>query len=257
MKNQKKFGQLFVLLAGLILFSPSFSYSQFLAPGDSLVVVDGNQKVIGEIVDGIGFGVGGHVFFEQDPFLISLQILKNQVRTKFLALFESNDCSGLPLIDAEGKFGNPLNRELFSPATIVSDINPNQDNLGILYVVDPNSLPHTVMIQSFKDDNPGCNPNITDQIQVVDTIQVMDLDSNFTAPFHLEVIRGTNQNQLQEEIDELESLITDQSIKLLNHYHKLKLGRRLRLPTGPPIFSDEPHNFPYRFKKSHYFSNRS
>jgi len=215
MKHQKNVGMLLFLLVGLIFSPPSLGNAQGLNPGDSLVVVNANQTMVGEVVDGLGQTTATLVF-DQNPFLYKLELRENDFSSDFRSqtFFESDDCSGSPVLDSFEPFNVPFAEMFLSPATVVSDIVVNQDNLGIVYVADPNDEPHMVLVESFLSNPTGCNPNISDQKLIVNTIQVLDLDALFAAPFHFEVVRMPDLADIQDQIDDLNA-----------HTHKYRTGK--------------------------------
>jgi len=218
MKHQKNVGVLSFLLFSLILSPPSLGNAQGLNPGDSLVVLDRNQNLVGKVVDGLSQTTAIMVF-EQNPFLYKLELRNNDFNSDFRGqtYFESDDCSGSPVLDSFEPFNVPFAEMFLSPSTVVSDIVVNQDNLGIVYVADPNDQPHMVLVESFLGNPTGCNPNISEQKLVVNTIQVLDLDALFTAPFHFEVVRMPDLAGIQDQID-------DQNNNLNAHTHDYLTG---------------------------------
>ncbi len=80
-------------------------------------------------------------------------------------------------------------------------------------------------------DNDGI-PDSEDNCPTVPNADQTDTDGDSEGDAcDLELILERIQNLeiTVERIEDLEALIR-------NHYHKLKLGRRFRFPTGPPIF---------------------
>ncbi len=130
--------------------------------------------------------------FQVDPFLVSLVARKNVFEGVFRALWESSDCTGNPVIDAEDVLGIALEPQLFSPVTIAPAITPGKP-LGKVYVADPNDTPHEVRIRAFSALPSGCNPNKDDDMVVVNTIEILDLDALFTPRFHATVVSETRK----------------------------------------------------------------
>lgn len=87
----------------------AIAHAQMLGPADSLIVVDANQAVVGKVFDGTIGGQEAVIISEQDPYLINMRILEHEIHTNFHALFESDDCSGTPVIEAADRVsGQPF-----------------------------------------------------------------------------------------------------------------------------------------------------
>jgi len=182
-----------VALCVLVLSDGTLSttHAQVLSTNDSLILVDANQTIVGPVIGfgGIGRGQGADVVFQVDPFLVTLVARIDKFEGIFRALWESPDCTGNPVIDAEA---DELDLQLFAPVTVAPAITPGKP-LGKVYVVDPNDTPHEVRIRAFSALPSGCNPNKDDDMVVVNTIEILDLDALFTPPFHATVVSETRK----------------------------------------------------------------
>lgn len=166
------------------------AYAQILTTNESPVIVDADQKVLGPVLGPVGYATSS--LFYMDQFVVPVTVRKSEISGDFRAWFESSNCSGNPVIDAEEVTGIPFDAQMVTPATVFI---PNQNNLGKVYVADPNNAPHTVTVQSVASDPNGCIENENFQAVVVSTIQMIDLDALFTPPFHVEVMTTSHGAQ--------------------------------------------------------------
>jgi hypothetical protein len=160
--------------------------AQVLTSQETVIIVDVEGKSLGPVF----FRSQGYIdylVFYIDPFVVPVTVMKNKIIGHFPAWFESTDCSGNPVIDAEEATGIPFDSQMVTPATVVAQVFPNQGVLGKIYVADPNNSPHQVTVRS-KAADPGCVENENQPALVVDTLEFMDLDAQFTPPFKAAVV---------------------------------------------------------------------
>lgn len=102
--------------------------------------------------------------------------------------FASIDCTGTPLFRTDFLESN------FLPSTnaVVGGPNPGQAGGGgdnIVYVPAPNDTAIFVTTLARTDAGPkneGCNPFFTPSVEVVNAIQLIDIDAEFTRPLHVQ-----------------------------------------------------------------------
>ena len=177
----------------------------------NVVVIDANQKILGQALNVNGGGASatlafsvtipfaltaGEPAFVSFPFLVVLTATKTRLLAPTLdPLWESSDCTGPPLLNMNQAGG--IEDLLSNPVMVVSQLNPGQDVLGKVYLGFPIDTPQSVTIHSKIDaHNPrGCLDLGTNSFQamVSGTTEIMDLDAQFTPPFHLEVQPATGQ----------------------------------------------------------------
>ena len=171
----------------------STAHAQVLSPGDSLVLVDANETIVGKIFGFLGRRADHvHVAFNVDPFVVTLVARKDRLEWAFTALWETANCTGNPVIDANADLDTPLANQIFSAATSTPGIISGKP-LGKVYVADPNDTPHKVTIGSKGGNPSGCGGFGDTELLVVNTIEILDLDSLFTPPFHATVVSETRK----------------------------------------------------------------
>ena len=105
------------------------AHAHVLAATDSLIVVDAHQTIVGPVFGGIDGAARASVVFHVEPWVVTLIARKNSFEGVLKSLYESTDCTGNPVMDADGSSGIPLHTQIFSPVTIGAMI-PGQNSLG-------------------------------------------------------------------------------------------------------------------------------
>ncbi len=224
----------FLLALLSVLCLPSLAMAEI----SGLAVFDDNGKRVGPVIGTKDSGsTAPNVWFsfETNEELVTLLVdlsgdgLTGMGPKHFF--FESTDCSGPPLIHPNGP-------GLWPDFLIVGGPNPGQLGGGgdnIIYGQDPNDIarpnitPRSQTLTTAED----CDPPPSGTSDAIKVKAILDIDTVFTRPFHIESDDVPDMSSVQAQLDTLQE-------QLNNHYHKLKLGRRFRLPTGPPIFPDTP-----------------
>lgn len=159
----------FLLLSVLAFVIPSTAESQDINPLDQLVVLDGDNEVVGPVI-ALNDAFTPAVAFEVDGKLAVLQVR----RDGFFGLggdlfFESSDCTGQPLL---------------SPATVAEiipkgTIRPPGSTVYIPNMIDK---PVNTTTNSRLFENGSCDQR-TSGGDWIRALQLVDLDERFTPPF--------------------------------------------------------------------------
>ncbi len=97
------------------------AHAQVLKTTDTVVIVDANGNIVGPAFERID-GIQTHLVFYTDPFVVPVTVRQNRIFGNRNPQFESTDCTGNPVINAQGNF----NTLLATPSTVVSPIIPGR-----------------------------------------------------------------------------------------------------------------------------------
>ncbi len=143
---------------------------------EKLIVVDANGKKVAPVVQ--DFSGLQQILLQVKGFLpFDLTVFSERLTGVTNLLFTTNDCSGQAFVEHNLAVG--IFVELPAAATGLPG--------NTIYIPDPNSTPTMVTYNSHRDDqNSQCINDGPTEDTLVPAIPVIDLETIFTPPYHLE-----------------------------------------------------------------------
>lgn len=191
--------------------------AQTLDPFANLAIFDADEKRLGPT-----WNLPPIAFLKVNEFIYIVEVKKTSLRsTQPNLFFEFPDCQGLPGWPSIDVQPDDIYQRVYLGGQNITESG------NVVYAANTTEpareIPRMSRLVHGECENQSSSPAF-----VVGVQQIIDLDALFVPPFSVKPDTSSSLEQLQTQLDTLQE-------QLNNHYHKLKLGRRFRLPTGPAI----------------------